>query len=507
MDSNFIANPQQNALNPLQTLGQAVGVKNALLANQEKTLDIQANQAVGDAIQQSTDPTTGQIDYAKLHSLVANNPRAAYNLNQATGQMQSNQNANLGGQQQQLEMTQNRLGVIGQRLSGLATDPNTTRDDVISSMGQMVKDGLITPDRAFQEVSNIPQDQSKIHDYLFSHAEQLATANQQLSMAEGNWQMVNVGGHQIAIQRNPQTQQGAGVAAVFNNELSPSELAQQVQVTTPNGQPGMTNVGTLLKQEGAPAGGQSQLIEGGIPGIDQNTQQPGTPPGVAVTGPAATQLQLYQQANDRQSQRLQEANAAPDQVYGLNKAAESLNGAIAGPKSAELTNLLGTLNTLGFKVAPGTAENSQLLSKYMSNSIDTAARDAGFNGSNARLEAWSSGQPDPNKLNAPAMKQAIGYVRSQIVGKAQFAQFVQQQQQQNGSNTAAAAEQAWRQAYDPNVMFIASLNNPQQAAKYVQKLNPEERNLFATHYAEMQKLGAFNNLSRFGNFDAGEPGQ
>lgn len=509
MDSNFIAEPQQN-FNPLQQVGQVVGVQNQLLENKQRQLTMGANQAYSQAIQQATNPD-GTIDYAKLHSLAAANPRAGYNLNAEEAQSQGTQNATTANQQQLLSLTHDRLATVGQRLSGLAADPNTTADDVRQSMGQLVKDGIVSPDRAIAELQNIPDDQSKVHGYLFSHAQQLASAAQQLQMAEGDWQMVNVGGHQIAIQRNPQAQGGAGVAGVFNNELTPGEKADQIQVTGPDGRPYMVPKSSLLQQEGVNNQGETEPNYG-MPGYDHPQGGPGAPnvPGAVPAGPSPQEQQAWTAATQRQQQREQEALSVPNRIAGLDQAGQALANMkdtdwAAGPKSQELSHVIGALNTLGVHVDQNSINSRQTMVKYLENAINTSAQEAGFNGSNDRLNAWAAGQPDPNKMGPQALKAAMAYVRSQAVGQSLMSQFVRGYVAQNGPNSVAQAEQVWGQHYDANALYLATLPAAQRN-KVLSKMETAQATQTRQHFADMISNGLVHpqDIARYGQADAGE---
>ena len=507
MDSNFIAEPQQN-FNPLQQVQQVQGIQGQMLANANARKTMAANTAVSQALQQATDPDTGQVDYAKLHQLVASNPVAAYNLNEAESTAQGTQNAATANQQQVLSLTQDRLATVGQRLQGLLANPNTGPDDVKQTFGQLVKDKIISPDRAMDEIQNVPSDPSKVHEYLYSHAQQLASAQMQLQMAEGDWQQTNLGGHIVYTQRNPMTQGGTGTAAVAATELTPGEKAQQVQTIDPStGRPILQTQGQVLQREGVNDQGNAQPNDYSIPGVDRPAgQQPGT----VTAGPSQQEQQAWTAATQRQQQREQAALDVPQSLASLQQAGTALANLkdtdwASGPKSGAIANIVGTLNTLGIHVDANSMTNRATAVKMLENAVNVSAQDAGFNGSDARLDAWKGGQPDPDKMPTQALKSAMAYVGSQRVGSALMSQYVHNYAAQNGPNTVAQAEQNWAQHYDANAMYMATLPAAQRARALAKLPAPAQAEV-RQHMADMIQNGLVKpqDIARYGQIDAGE---
>lgn len=507
MDSNFIANPEQT-FNPLQQAQQVAGLQGQLLSNRNQLQTQAANRAVSMALQQATDPDTGEIDYAKLHTLVAANPAAAYNLNEAESTAQGTANAAVQNKQQQLNLTQERLATVGQRLQGLLANSDSSPDDVKQTFGQLVKDKIISPDRAMDEIQNVPTDPAKVHEYLYSHAQQLASAQMQLEMAKGEWQPTNLGGHIVYTQRNPMTQGGVGTAAVGTMELTPGEKAQQVQTIDPNtGRPILQTQGQILSREGVNDQGNAQPQDYGIPGIDHPA---GQTPGTVQAGPSPQEQQAWTAATTRQQAREQAALDVPNTLASLQQAGTALANLkdtdwASGPKSGALAHVFGTLNTLGIHVDANAVNNRATAVKMLENAVNVSAQDAGFNGSDARLDAWKAGQPDPDKMPTQALKSAMAYVGSQRVGSALMSQYVHQFAQQNGPNTVAQAEQNWAQHYDANAMYLATLPAPQRQ-RVLSKMGPTAAAEVKQHMRDMIQNGLVNpqDIARYGRIDAGE---
>lgn len=506
MDSSFIANPLLpgvDSSNPLQTAQGIVGLQGQILSNTNAAKTIAANSAMSQIVQQSTN-ADGTIDYAKLHTLAAQNPAAAYNLQNSSQEAQVMQATGIANQQQQLQLTQSHLEQVGQRLMSQFQDPNATPDTVRASIGQAMKDGLIGEERGMQVLDTIPNDPDQLKPWLLGHARELQNAQEQLQMSTPDFMPLDTGQGIILYQRKPTAPGGQGVQAVVPRNLSPEQLAQQITITDPTtGQPKNTTLGAILQQEGVNQQGQPQNENYNLPGIDQNANH------TVQVGPSSQLQAAWTAATQRQQAREQEALGAPNRIAGLDQASTALANLkdtdwAAGPKSQELSHVLGTLNTLGFHIDQNSVTSRQTMVKYLENAINTSAQEAGFNGSNDRLNAWSAGQPDPNKMGPQALKAATAYVRAQTVGQALMSQYVHNQAG-NDQAKIAQAEQTWAQHYDANALYLATLPADQRQ-RVMAKMGPQAAQQTTQHLADMLRVGLINpqDIARYGQADAGE---
>lgn len=516
MADNFIANPYTPAIssaNPLQLAGQVMGLKQQQIATEDAQRTLAANKAVSQIVQQSTNPD-GSIDYSKMHQLLAADPNAAYNLQAATQAAQSSQGTDIENQGRQLALTQGRLEQLGQRLISLYQKKDVSPEDVRESIGQAVKDGVLHSDRAMDVLSSVPNDPSKLHAWLGNHARELYSAQQQLQMNTPEYTPIDVGNGTILYQRNPQAAEGQGVSMVAPRNLSPSELADQVQVTGPDGRPYFVSRAALLQQEGVNS--QGQQVSGAaadlaLPGYDRGAA-PGAPgiPGAVQAGPSQQEQQSWTAATTRQQEREKAALDVPNQIGALDQASAQLSKLsdtswAAGPKSHEIANLIGALNTAGLHIDASQVNSRASLAKYLENAVNNSAADAGFNGSNERLQAWKAGQPDPDKLPTSALKSAVAYIRAQTIGHALLSQYVSNFAQQNGPNSVARAEQNWSKHYDANALYLATLT-PSSRAKAMASMGKAEAKRATDNLSAMLKEGLINpqDLARYGQAQSGD---
>lgn len=152
-------------LNPLQTLGQIVSVKNALQQNQLTQRTMDAQQAVGQDVQGAIGQD-GTFDPVAFSSAVKSDPKAAFMADKAAAFAQEQQQAQLAQHTAQVDLAMKQTGYLAQSLGSLADQPNVTGKDVTSLAGRLVAEGIIPAKDAATELAGMPTSDGELPGYL-----------------------------------------------------------------------------------------------------------------------------------------------------------------------------------------------------------------------------------------------------------------------------------------------------------------------------------------------------
>ncbi|WP_176079509.1 hypothetical protein [Paraburkholderia tropica] len=190
-----------------------------------------------------------------------------------------------------------------------------------------------------------------------------------------------------------------------------------------------------------------------------------------------------------------QASSTPTAIDGYNRAEQVLTeGVTTGPGSTFGTNIIGRLNTAGIPIMKGDATGYQSLQKYLANANAQAAAASGYNGSDARFESFSHGQPSAENMNPQSLRYAIQYVRGQQAGVQAKYQAAQSFLNANDNSTVnyPQFEAQWNRVYSPDVMTVRSMPNQADQQTYLNQLKQQGKlNDFIKSYQGMQQMGAF----------------
>jgi len=254
--SMYAPHPQQN---PLEMLSGMAGVAQQLQGAQRlglENVDLQrtmaAHQAVGQAAQAATDPTSGEVDPAKFMAGVAGNPDAAYGAVDAQQQALAMRNA-------QLAQAHEQYSVLNGSISALLAKPGVSSKDVTNQVGTLVASGVLTPKVAASELASMPTDPAQLTPWLRQHLARGLDAQGQIAAIIGNPQAVDTGPN-VSFVRAPSMGQLPGPIA---KGLSPEAAASPVAGPTENGAPTTVPLGQragmgIVKTGITPAEGAAQ---------------------------------------------------------------------------------------------------------------------------------------------------------------------------------------------------------------------------------------------------------
>ena len=224
----------------------------------------------------------------------------------------------------------------------------------------------------------------------------------------------------------------------------------------------------------------------------------GTNPASIANGPNTFGKDSVNAAMQRYQQGQGAISGLQNSAQGLTRAYDLVSTQVVptGRGGGELANAKGLVNTLmeTFGMQPGasSAENYQTLHKYLSNSAASAAAQAGYSGSDARMSAFMSGQANPDTMNTGALRNALLYTRAQQMGALEKARVMAHYITSTGDYTGYPQYEAkWNAAYSPEAMYYHTLPGAEKKA-YLSHLGKSDAKALATSLSEMKQAGAWN---------------
>src|SRR5271166_5005763 len=254
-------------LDPTISLEAGRGVTPNLLATAaqdpaqlQNLLALQGKSVAGQAFQSSIDPATGQLDQAAFGNRLAADPRARF-----VAPEMFKQSIDVAHNQQVL--AEQRKQALLQGVVPLLQDLNVSVDTYKDQVQQLVRQGVINPMQATNEISSLypngqPLDKSALNLKLTEHLANLLPPDSQKNLFLGEPVQVSDGKnmHFFRLSQNGLLPLGPSIPL----KLSPAEEAGIVpRMVTPTGVPlAVTGAQT---QQAAPAAVQSTPPGGATP--------------------------------------------------------------------------------------------------------------------------------------------------------------------------------------------------------------------------------------------------
>ncbi|MFM0638083.1 hypothetical protein PQQ63_15380 [Paraburkholderia metrosideri] len=503
-------------INPLQTMATVQAYQGNALRNQVMGAQLQSNQAQSQAVLQATDPTTGQTDWGKAQSILAQDPQNAYNAPAFAQQVQQMKTGQVALDTNAQALAAKRMGVIAQIGVANLSNPNATPQDYVNGIVSAAQNGQIDPQSASTAIvhaSQVLSDPQQFKTYLQNGLAALPPEIQ-AQYVKPAIQAINTGGQTNIVATNPIS--GAPtVTGSLTNTLSPSEQVARVPTVGANGAQGTVSQASLAPPSLLPPGtAPGAMSEGGngryptaapaagaVPAAGAST--PGAAPAPASTpaaaaGPAGflpTSLppgvsQAADVAGTASGQQFaddQKANAGSGQrVYQLQSALTGLqNAGSTGPGTATMNNIKSFLlaqspdwlkNHLP-GVDPNQIQNYDEANKYLTQYADAKA--ASMGGDTAKqLATTLSGNASTHISNLAAQDVVKANIGLERMGQAQQAAFAASGLPTSQYTTFASK---FGSTIDPRV-FIADQLPPTQVMNIVSKMKPQEQAQFKNQY-------------------------
>ena len=216
------------------------------------------------------------------------------------------------------------------------------------------------------------------------------------------------------------------------------------------------------------------------------------PPGV-VAGPSTTDTAIQKGAADVIAQAPRIVQQSRSANTGLDFALQALQKVQAtGPGTIKTADVLAALNNAGIPIASDGVNNYQALSKYLSNSLNTASEGTGASGSDARFESFSHGQPNQQTMNKTALDGAIRYVQSQHDAAIARGNFLPQAYQKAAAagdpNAALTAQSQWSNLSNPKFFSLQRMA-PDEQMRELHGMSDAQVRQFKAWRGQMAPLG------------------
>ena len=272
---------------PTSNLTNYLATQSAMQTNQIQQQNFLAKQAVGQAVQQATDPNTGQLDTGRASVLISQNPAAAPIAQDAINSIYANklQQANLTTQQQ--AQMQTTTGIFANNLraltaskqaaaakSGNPADAQVSQDDVVSTIADIYNQGGLGDPKSSQArqglqglIQGIPPAGPQLDQYVQTHAVDMGNWHAALQQSiTGQPNDVDDGTNITPSMRNLNTGVNTPTGPGFQKGPTRAALAAPVQTgNLPDTTPTYSPTSSVLSRGGAPMGGAGGYM-GGAPG-------------------------------------------------------------------------------------------------------------------------------------------------------------------------------------------------------------------------------------------------
>ncbi|WP_104655093.1 hypothetical protein [Ralstonia insidiosa] len=465
-------------VNPLMQVAQVAQLGGSLLQQQALSQQIGANVAASQAFKDSTDPTTGAVDYGKLSANLAQGP-GAYNLptimGQALDQQKKRQDLTMG----QWELAYKQQDATRQALGGLLATPNFTQQDVINTANGLIQSGALPRDQATQVFATMPSDPSKLRDWVIQHAAAADKGAQLIAAVKPTTQVINNGAGNSIIALNPMTGQPTGSSTFIPSTLTPAEAAARVP-TFQNGQPGSVPMGSLVPGTpgygGGPAGGMTGAVGSGafLP----------TGPKLGQEAASAETGQLDAKAADA---AYSDAQGAPTRILQLQTGLQALQNITTGPNQDrwnQFKTIVGNMPGIGGMVDMNKVKDFDEFHKIMTQYATNQMASMG-NGSDSKLAAAVSGNPN-DKISNLANDQILRMNIELESYRAAMTQAFQASGAQPGS--FRDFQTRWNAQVDPRA-FVASQMSDADLQRMYSRMSPAEQSKFNQTWALAEQKG------------------
>jgi hypothetical protein len=478
---------------PGQFIQNMVGLKGQMIQQNQLTQQMGANQATSQAIQQSTDPTTGRIDTNKLSAIMSQDPRAAYNLLPTQNQILENQQKQLGLDTSQFDLALKRNTYLQGAIGGLLNKPEISQNDFYGIAADAVKNGLLPADVAAKQLSGLPSDPKTLREkaqQMFFQAQDTAG---KLQMMMPQNQVIDTGGTKQFVAVDPRTGNPM-LTGQIQNTMAPGDANSMVQVYNPQTQ-SMVMVTKAQAAQMANGGGQGQQDPStlGLPGTGANGRypqqqtMPGIPGGGLSAGPslgAGAAADVTAAGSAKNALSLQaNAEGSPQRVMFLQNMAKELTNFNAGPaadwtakaKALALQTFPGMAVASG--IDPSTVASKEEFTKYATNLAMNSAAGLG-GGTDSQLATAISGNPhaELSSLGNAQIIQVLTGIERGTQAKNMAWQNSGVPPEQYGKWSAQ-----WAKQVDPRV-FVAPEMSQEDRAKMYNALKPADQERFMQSY-------------------------
>lgn len=532
LDTNIPLQAKAPELNPLATLLQ-IGQYKYLQQNSNKLqMDMDANQAVGRAIQRNTD-ANGNVNLLMVQRDLASDPSAAFGLQGATGTnlTQQGQQATNAGQQisnnaAQFKLSGDQLEKASQIGAGLLSDPDISSGDLTKMLPKiqdakqrMIEAGIPAQTAEVQAahlITAAAHDPKGVPQLLRNSILQSMPANQQAVAIKPDVVQTDNGQEIVSTNFNPLAEGGVG-----SQPIKP--IQKQLPPTTPTYDPDTKTKGYL--------GPQPVADSSALPNIKPDDQNIRDNDRLAIL-----QQELHDATNPKDRAAIQreidsttkgiqlrggKSAQAPARVMseppvGAVAGVEGSQGAIndhwkalndqAGKAGTDIS-LLQNIKQFAHTAATGQLADREsfingIAARLGMSSADLKKTDTDLLAKNTAMLSLVGGNTDAARALAEAAnpnikmnETAIRHAADQIISQKQLS--VAQQKyllpfkalaDQGHPEVYQAAKAKFDAVADPRILQLPSMSH-EEVAKMKAAMSPKERTEFGTKIRTLQSLG------------------
>lgn len=338
--------------NPLAIAQGAIALKQAMLQNKMLQQQEIAKRALGPILQNSIDPTTGQLDYNKAFISMSANPATAWMAPEFLEKAIARQNTQADTALKGLEIAQKRATLLGSSAAALnAKGLNVTRKDVLGVMADLRGQGVFPDAESYlKAVEGIPAEGGQVlADWVKQKMIQGQTAADAMKYVSGELNTYQAGGQTITQRNFADPTRAPRVEQVVAHTPSADSWNQIVEGTTAAGVPykvPRAMMSPMFSASGERIGGGSPSGTGGAasapaatPGV-AGAQAPGpsqdVPAGAVRSGQSPFEQERSKAAGEYSKQLNDTVDAANVQLATLHEIQNAMaEGKVQGGAGAE----------------------------------------------------------------------------------------------------------------------------------------------------------------------------
>lgn len=402
---------------------------------------------------------------------------------------------NIAIDQARIELAHKQYQGLSALVGSLAQDPRVGTDQgaalVQEYAANAVKQGFVTQDAANSALATLPQDPSKIPQWLQTMNVTVQDSANRFAQIYGTPGTISNGSQTLPVASSPLTGVRP-IGAPIDQTLSPESRGELVQTTDAQGRTVVVPKSNILTQAGMnpmtvqPNGG-NRLTAPTAP-VDRQPSAPANPPGGVVTSPSAGEIQaqtvLGQAGGQQYAQDAARETSFQQDILPLQKALgglQRLGTTGSGPGTETLNEAKSFLVSMGVVSPDQNLKDFDEVQKY----LVQYARGAGDTGTNDKLAAAFAGNPSlriSNAAGVDVIKTAISLRRLQNAQTRAF--------EQTGQSPAGYSRWAteFNSTQDP-VAYGFDLMDGAQRKKYFAGLDQAAKQKFLTSLKTATSLG------------------
>lgn len=464
VDASITANAGKNALG---ALGQMAETMNAV--NQNRLFI--GREVAGRALQQSINPQTGEIDFARFNKLITANPRVAPYAQEALSQALAQRGQDILNTTSKAKLTEVYSANIRQDI-GATTSPSAA----LLAIQRGIAAGRYPKEFAVGFIGDTDL------NALVKEAAIASGSETAMEAQFGTPGTVDTGGEIKAVTTNRITGQRTamgGDAAEIDKELSPETLATRVPMVGPNNVPVSVPQSALVDETGQPkvsalTGPSGEIKTGLAPGVSE---------AAGTAGQASANMAMA---------LVQRASKAPENKAILGNMDGLLDEFTPGPQSGFWKKFGQVAAEYGIKV-PGAPPKDKVAAqeefgKLAFQLAQSQFQALGGTGTNAQLDSTMHTSPS-EFLTREGSKNIISLLKgNEDAISAQADAWERWQQAGNGPETYGRFVNQWNKIYDPRV-FQSQYMTPESRKTMLNGMSKAERKKFEASYKQAVGLG------------------